>query len=97
MTYEELKKLIVSGNTDDVICKQFCVFPNQIASFIESVGLGSQKYVFVFIGFVNVKINYRLCGFDKNMNMDNIVQNAMKQVRVNTEISYEICNVERRR
>lgn len=93
MTCEELKKLIVSENTD-VVCKQFCVFPNQIATFIESVAHGSQKYGYVFIGVVKEKSNFCLCGFDKNINMDNIVQNAMKQVRVKTEISYEICNVE---
>lgn len=96
MTYEEIKKLIDSENTD-VICKQFCILPNQIAAFIESVAHGSQKYGYVVIGIEKENSNYRLCGFDKNMNMDNIVQNAMKQVRVKTEISYEICNVERRR
>lgn len=93
MTCEELKELIVSENTD-VVCKQFCVFPNQIATFIESVAHGSQKYGYVFIGVVKEKSDFCLCGFDKNINMDNIVQNAMKQVRVKTEISYEICNVE---
>lgn len=92
---KELEKLIVSGNTD-VICKQFCVFPNQIAAYIESVAYGSQKYGYVLIGVVKEKSNYCLCGFDKNINMDNIVQNAMKQVRVKTEVSYEVCNVDGR-
>lgn len=93
MTGEELKDLIASGN-NDVVCKQFCVFPSQIATYIESVAYGSQKYGYVLIGVIKEKSNYCLCGFDKNIKMDNIVQNALKQVRVKTEISYEVCNVE---
>ncbi|MDE5803343.1 MAG: hypothetical protein K2I22_10545 [Lachnospiraceae bacterium] len=95
MTCEELKNLIASGN-NEVICKQFCVFPNQISKYIESVAHGSQKYGYVLIGVVKEKSDYCLCGFDKSINMDNIVQNALKQVRVKTEISYEVCNVEGR-
>ena len=95
MTCKELENLIPLEN-NDVICKQFCVFPNQIATYIESVAYGSQKYGYVLIGVVKEKSNYHLYGFDKNMNMNNIVRNAIKQVRVNTEISYEVCNVDRR-
>ena len=93
MTCEEFKNLIASEN-NNVICKQFCVFPNQIATYIESVAHGSQKYGYVMIGVVKEKSNYCLCGFDKGINMDNIVKNALKQVRLKTEISYEVCNVE---
>lgn len=92
MTFKELESLIPLGN-NDVICKQFCLFPNEIATYIESVAYGSQKYGYVLIGVVKEKSNYHLCGFDKNINMDNIVQNAMKQVRVETEISYEVCYI----
>lgn len=93
MTGEELKELIDLGN-DNVIYKQFCLLPNQVAAYIESVAHGSQKYGYVLIGVVKEKSNYCLCGFDKNINMDNIVQSAIKQVRIKTDISYEVCNVE---
>lgn len=95
MTCAELKNLIASGN-NNVICKQFCVFPNQIATYIESVAHGIQEYGYVLIGVVKENSNYCFCGFDKSINMDNIVQNALKQVCVKTEISYEVCNADGR-
>ncbi|MBD5508069.1 MAG: hypothetical protein HDR05_08490 [Lachnospiraceae bacterium] len=96
MTSEELKELIVLGN-NDVICKQFCLLPNQVSTYIESVAHGCQKYGYVIIGVIKEKSNYCFCGFDKNINMDNVVQSAIKQVRIKTDISYEVCNVEGRR
>lgn len=93
MTIEELKELIVVGN-NNVICKQFCLLPNQVTTYIESVAYGSQKYGYVLIGVAKEKSDYCLYGFDKNINMDNIVKSAIKQVRIKTDISYEVCNVD---
>lgn len=93
MTIEELKELIVLGN-NNVICKQFCLLPNQVTAYIESVAHGSQKYGYVLIGVAKENNDYCLYGYDKNINMDNIVKSAIKQVRIKTDISYEICNVD---
>ena len=93
MTYAEFQNLFPLGN-DDVICIKFCVFPIQIATYIESVAHSNQEYGYVLIGVEKAESNYYLYGIDKHMNMDNIVQNALKQVQIKTEISYEICNVE---
>ncbi|MCM1102259.1 MAG: hypothetical protein NC079_10865 [Clostridium sp.] len=93
MTSEELIKLIDCKN-NDVICKRFCLLPNQVATDIESLAHGSQKYGYVLIGVAKEKNNYCLCGFDKNINMDNIVQSAIKQVGIKTDISYEVCNID---
>ena len=93
MTIEEFKELIILEN-NNVICKQFCLLPNQVTTYIESVAHGSQKYGYVLIGVAKEKSDYCLYGFDKNINMDNIVKSAIKQVRIKTDISYEVCNVD---
>ena len=84
MTIEEFKELIILEN-NNVICKQFCLLPNQVTTYIESVAHGSQKYGYVLIGVAKEKSDYCLYGFDKNINMDNIVKSAIKQVRIKTD------------
>lgn len=93
MTYHDLEKIIELGD-GNVICKQFCILPNQIAECIDSVAYGSQEYGYVLIGVTKESNNYRLCGIDKHINMNNVIQNALKQVKPKTEISYQICNIE---
>lgn len=93
MTYHELEKIMELGD-GDVICKQFCILPNQIAECINSVAYGSQEYGYVLIGVTKEGNNYCLCGIDKHINMNNVIQNALKQVKLKTEISHQICNIE---
>lgn len=77
----------------NVICQQFCVFPNQVARYIETVACGSLQYGYVLIGVTKEGNEYYMRGVDKNINMDNIIQSALVQVQIHTEISYEICNI----
>ena len=93
MTYHDLEKIIELGD-GNVICKQFCILPNQIAECINSVAYGSQEYGYVLIGVTKDGNNYCLCGIDKHINMNNVIQNALKQVKPKTEISHQICNIE---
>lgn len=93
MTYHDLEKIIELGD-GNVICKQFCILPNKIAECINSVAYGSQEYGYVLIGVTKDGNNYRLCGIDKHINMNNVIQNALKQVKPKTEISHQICNIE---
>ena len=76
-----------------VICKQFCVFPNQIARYIENVAYGNLEYGYVLIGVIKEGDNYRIDGIDKHINMGNIVKCALKQVQVNTKISYDLYSI----
>jgi hypothetical protein len=93
MTYEEVKSIVESG-IDNIVCKQFIVLPNQIATCIESVVYGNYDYGYVCIGIVKDKTGCRLIGIDRHINMDNLIQSALKQVNIDTKISYEICDVE---
>ena len=93
MTYEEVKNIVESG-TDNIVCKQFIVLPNQIAACIESVVYGDYDYGYVCIGIVKDKTGCRFIGIDRHINMDNIIQSAFKQVKADTKISYERCEVE---
>lgn len=95
MTYEEIKSIVESG-TNNVVCKQFIVLPNQIAACIESVIYGNHDYGYVCIGIVKDKTGCQLIGIDRHINIDNIIQSALKQVKIETKISYEICDVERK-
>ncbi|MFG6344539.1 MAG: hypothetical protein K1W35_12430 [Lachnospiraceae bacterium] len=96
MTYEEVKNIVESG-TDNIVCKQFIVLPNQIAAYIESMVYGNYDYGYVCIGIVKDKTRCRFIGIDRYINMDNIIQSALKQVKADTKISYEICEVECKR
>ena len=60
MTSQELKELIILGN-NDVICKQLCLLPNQVATYIESVAHGCQEYGYILIGVVTDRSNYCFC------------------------------------
>lgn len=95
MTYEEIKSIVESG-TNNIVCKQFIVLPNQIAACIESVIYGNHDYGYICIGIVKDKTGFQLIGIDRHINMDNIIQSALKQVKIGTKISYEICDVERK-
>ena len=48
MTCEEVKNIVESG-TDNIVCKQFIVLPNQIATCIESVVYGNYDYGYVLV------------------------------------------------
>lgn len=77
----------------NVICKRFCILPNEIASYINSVAFRNGEYSYILIGVIKAGDDYQFCGIDKKINMDNIVQSAINQVKVKTKITYEICNV----
>lgn len=81
----------------NVIFQQFCVFPNQIIRYIETVAYGNLQYGYVLIGASKAENEYRMHGVDKRINMDNIIQSAIAQVQIRTEISYEICNIHGKR
>lgn len=81
----------------NVIFQKFCVFPNQITRYIETVAYGNLQYGYVLIGATKEENEYRIRGVDKKINMDNIIQSAIAQVQIHTEISYEICNIHGRR
>ena len=95
MTYEEVKSIVESG-IDNIVCKQFIVLPNQIAACIESVVYGNYDYGYVCIGIVKDKTGCRFIGIDRHINMDNLIQSALKQVKIETKISYDICDIEQK-
>lgn len=92
MTYEKVKRIMDMG-AGSVICKQFCIFPSQIATCIADIAYGNSEYGYVLIGAIKEGDNYCICGIDKHMNMENIIQCALKQVQIKTEIFYEICDI----
>uniref|UniRef100_UPI0040577009 hypothetical protein n=1 Tax=Acetatifactor sp. TaxID=1872090 RepID=UPI0040577009 len=57
MTYEEVKRLIDTSN-GNVICKQFCIFPNQIAADIKEIVHGEYEYGYIVIGVSKTGGNY---------------------------------------
>lgn len=73
------------------------VYCTAVAACIESVVYGNYDYGYVCIGIVKDKTGCRFIGIDRYINMDNIIQSALKQVKVDTKISYEICEVECKR
>lgn len=92
MTYEEIKNIMDLGE-ENVVWKQFCVFPNQIATYIEKVAGGSLQYGYVLIGVTKEQEDYQLYGISKHINMDSIIRSALKQVRINTEVSWQMSNL----
>lgn len=92
MTYEEIKRIMDLGD-GNVICKSFCIFPNQIAAYIENVAYGDLEYGYVLVGVQKEGDNYFIYGIDKHMNMANVIQCALEQIKVNTGISNEMCTI----
>ena len=92
MTYEEIKEIMDMEN-GNVICKKFCVFPSQIAQYIESVAYGYFPYGYVLIGAIKEKADYCIYGINADMNMENVIEHAFKKVNIKTKISYEICKI----
>ena len=92
MTYEELKRLI-NTSKGNVICKQFCIFPNQIAADINEIVHEEYEYGYIIIGVSNSGEDYSFDGIDRQINMSKILETAIKQVQVDTTISYDTCPV----
>lgn len=96
MTYEELKRLI-NTSKGNVICKQFCIFPNQIAADIKEIVHEEYEYGYIIIGVSKVGEDYSFDGIDRQINMSKILETAIKQVQIDTTISYDTCLVKGKR
>lgn len=92
MTYEEVKRILDTSN-GNVICKQFCLFPNQIAEAIKEIVHEEYEYGYIIIGVSKSGETYSLDGIDRHINMSNILKAAIEQVQIDTMISYETCAV----
>ena len=92
MIYEEVKRIIDASN-GNVICKQFCIFPNQIAEDIKEIVHKEYEYGYIVIGVSKSGENYSFDGIDRDISMSKIFEAAIEQVQIDTMISYETCAV----
>lgn len=92
MTYKEVKKLIDTSD-GNLICKQFCILPNQIVADIKEIVHGEYEYGYIVIGVSNSGSDYSFEGIDRHINMSKILETAIKQVQIDTTISYDTCPV----
>lgn len=89
---KDIEKLL-NTNSDNVICKKFCLFPSEIASYIDTVAKCSEEYGYVLIG-VEVKANrYYVYGINTSVNFAGVFESAVKQSIIKTEIEQQLCSI----
>lgn len=89
---KEIEKLL-NTNSDNVICKNFCLFPSEIASYIDTVAKYNEEYGYVLIGAEAKANGYYVHGINTSVNFAGIFENAVKQSIMKTEIEQQLCNI----
>lgn len=91
----EIKEIqeLLNTNSDNVICKNFCLLPSQIASYIDTVAKCNEEYGYVLIGVEITANGYSIYGINTSVNFTGIFQNAVKQAIMKTEIEQQLCSI----
>lgn len=95
MTMIDIKEIqeLLDTNSDNVICKKFCLLPSKIASYIDTVAKCNEEYGYVLIGVEITTNGYCVCGINTSVNFAGIFQNAVKQSIMKTEIEQQLCSI----
>jgi Predicted transcriptional regulator containing an HTH domain and an uncharacterized domain shared with the mammalian protein Schlafen len=95
MTMIHIKEIqeLLDANSENVICKDFCLLPSKIASYIDTVAKCNEEYGYVLIGVEITANGYSVCGINTSVNFEGIFQNAVKQSIIKTEIEQQLCNI----
>ncbi|WP_297425655.1 hypothetical protein [Clostridium sp.] len=89
---KEIQKLL-EINSDNIMCKNFCLFPSEIASYIDTVAKCDGEYGYILIGVEIISNGYSVCGINTSVNFTAIFQNAVKQSIMKTEIEQQLCSI----
>lgn len=89
---KEIQKLL-EINSDNIICKNFCLFPSEIASYIDTVAKCNREYGYILIGVEIISNGYSVRGINTSVNFTGIFQNAVKQSIMKTEIEQQLCSI----
>lgn len=94
MTMIDIKEIqqLLNTNSDNVICKKFCLFPSEIASYIDTVAKCNEEYGYILIGVEITANGYSVCGTNTSVNFAGIFQNAVKQSIIKTEVEQQLCS-----
>lgn len=89
---DEIEKIIYT-DYDNIKCKKFCIFPDQIAMDIELAASGDNEYGYIVIGVEKKGTLVQIWGINPTINFGNIFKNALQQLKVTTDVEHKICKV----
>lgn len=93
VSVEEIQEIVNSGIKNIKFLK-FCVLPNEIATSIKAVAFGNEDFGYVLIGAEKIGNTINFCAINISINMNTVIQSAIKQAKVNTDIFYQIHKIQ---
>ncbi|WP_282155915.1 TIR domain-containing protein [Cytobacillus gottheilii] len=89
---KEVRKLLISDESPNLICREFDLKPKSIAMFISAMGNTMDGYI--VIGAIKDEHGFRLNNISKSFNFRNIIDAAVNMLSINPEIEYQTINIE---
>lgn len=99
MTMINVKEIeaLLDVKADNVICKKFCLFPSEIALYIDTVARSRDEYGYILIGAESTNDGYSICGINTTVNFTGILENAKKQLDIKLDIEQQLCNFDNKK
>ena len=89
---KEVRKLLMSEECPNLICREFDLKPKSIAMFISAIGNTMDGYI--VIGAIKDENGFRLSNISRSFNFKNIIGAAVNLLSINPDIEYEIISIE---
>lgn len=89
---KEVRKLLMSEECPNLICREFDLKPKSIAMFISAIGNTMDGYI--VIGAIKDENGFRLNNISRSFNFKNIIGAAVNLLSINPDIEYEIISIE---
>lgn len=88
----EVRKLLMSDECPNLICREFDLKPKSIAMFIAAMGNTMEGYI--VIGAIKDEDGLRLNNISSSFNFKNIIDAAVKLLPINPQIEYKLIYIE---
>lgn len=84
---QEVKRLLIDKDADNIICVEFDLKPNNIAMYIDAIN----EKGYIVIGAVRHRDGYSVNGISRSFNVNAVVQSAIKILPYKPKVACQMC------